>query len=102
MNGPHFHGCGKRDPQIGVLNKPNLGHDATVYAHLAAQDQLLRVPSRSNPRPRNDFLQPLLHRLSSLLYPWTEAWFIKDPYLRVPLAASMVMRAIHSIASIAE
>src|SRR6266581_727685 len=38
-------------------------HHAPVHAHLSAQDQVLRVPPRRNPRPRNYLLQSFLHFL---------------------------------------
>src|SRR6266704_4865988 len=38
-------------------------HHAPVHPHLSAQDQLLRVPPRRNPRPRNNLLQSFLHFL---------------------------------------
>src|SRR6266480_281798 len=44
---------------------PQLTHHVPVHAHLSAQDQLLRVPPRSNPRPRNNLLQSFLHFLVS-------------------------------------
>src|SRR6266581_5570701 len=50
-----------------VLPRIRLGaqflHHAPVHAHLSAQDQVLRVPPRRNPRPRNYLLQSLLHFL---------------------------------------
>src|SRR5579859_5892925 len=57
-----------------------LRHHAPVHPHLSAQDQLLRVPPRSNPRPRNNLLQSLLHVLGfsfqcGLLVPqFAKAW----------------------------
>src|SRR6266851_5759380 len=43
-------------------------HHAPVHAHLSAQDQLLRVPPRRNPRPRNYLLQSLLHVLDFVFF----------------------------------
>src|SRR5690348_10651518 len=42
---------------------PKFPHYHAVHAHLSAQDQLLRVPPRSNPRTPNNLLQSFLHDL---------------------------------------
>src|SRR6266850_4971877 len=47
----------------GVRLRPKLPHHAPVHLHLSAEDQQLRMPPRSNPRPRNNLLQSLFHFL---------------------------------------
>src|SRR5690242_11572162 len=42
---------------------PKFPHHHAVHAHLSAQDQLLGVPPRSNPRTPNNLLQSFLHDL---------------------------------------
>src|SRR6267142_5031225 len=46
-----------------VRLRPQLPHHAPVHLHLSALDQQLRMPPRSNPRPRNNLLQSLFHFL---------------------------------------
>src|SRR5215469_5381463 len=41
--------------------RPQLRHHLPVHRHLSGKDQLLGMPPRSNPRPRNYLLQPFLH-----------------------------------------
>src|SRR5947199_9114392 len=44
-----------------VRLRSQLLHHAPIHAHLSAGDQQLRMPPRSNPRPRNYLLQSFLH-----------------------------------------
>src|SRR6266404_4105297 len=44
-----------------VRLRPQLPDHAPIHAHLSAGDQQLRMPSRSNPRPRNNLLQSFFH-----------------------------------------
>src|SRR5215469_6780351 len=65
----HHAPCGLNPVPGRVRLCSQLGHYPPVHAHLPAQDQLLRVPSRSDPRPRNNLLQPLLHLFVSPALP---------------------------------
>src|SRR5882724_8738519 len=56
------------NPVFGrVRLRSQLPHHAPVHLHLSAEDQQLRMPPRSNPRPRNNLLQSLFHFLFLVL-----------------------------------
>src|SRR6266481_2259443 len=44
-----------------VRLRPQLPHHPPVHLHLSTEDQQLRMPPRSNPRPRNNLLQSFFH-----------------------------------------